>query len=93
MKYKISPYTYNQAKELKVKVFPSNNPKYKLSVYDDDLNFITNVGANGYNDYPTYIETKGKDYADERRRLYKIRHQRDRTKVVSKGYYADKLLW
>ena len=34
---------------------------------------IASVGAIGYNAYPTYKEKKGKKYADERRRLYKIR--------------------
>jgi len=35
----------------------------------------------------------GKEYADERRRLYKMRHEKDRNKVGSPGFYADKLLW
>ena len=54
---------------------------------------VASVGAIGYGDYPTYIKTKGKKYADERRRLYKIRHSSNRKKVGSNGYYADKLLW
>ena len=36
---------------------------------------------------------KGKKYADERRRLYKIRHQNTRNKRGTPSYYADKLLW
>ena len=39
------------------------------------------------------LKTKGKEYADERRRLYKIRHNKDRLVKNSNGYYADKLLW
>jgi hypothetical protein len=44
-------------------------------------------------DYPSYIKANGKEYADERRRLYKIRHDADRKIRGSDGYYADKLLW
>ncbi len=91
--YDILPYTYKKAKELGVKIFPSDNPKYKLEVYDWNGNFITYCGSPSYSDYPHYIEEKGKEYADERRRLYKIRHQKDRTKLGSRGYYADSLLW
>ena len=40
----------------------------------------------------TLAEQK-KKYADERRRLYKIRHKNDRNKRGTNGYYADKLLW
>ena len=92
-KYVITPYTYKQAKKLGVKVFPSDNLKYKLEVYDKDGLFITYCGSNGYLDYSYYILLKGKQYADERRRLYKIRHQKDRIKVGSRGYFADMLLW
>jgi hypothetical protein len=51
------------------------------------------VGAIGYGDYPTFKQTKGKQYADERRRLYRIRHQKDMKKINSNGYFAGKLLW
>jgi hypothetical protein len=41
-------------------------------------------------DYPTYIQDKGKAYADERRRLYKARHRGN--KGVA-GKLADAILW
>ena len=45
----------------------------------------------GYNDYPTFIKTKGLSYANERRKLYKQRHKKD---LNSKnGYFANKILW
>jgi hypothetical protein len=91
--YHITDYTYARAKELGVQVFPSDNPKYKLEVYGKNGLFITYCGANGYFDYPTYIQEKGEAYAKRRRELYKIRHQKDRTKVGSRGYFADQLLW
>ena len=90
--YKIKRYTYNQAKKLGVQVKPSKLKGKKIDVFKNGKK-VASVGARGYNDYPTYIQKKGKKYADERRRLYKIRHKNDRTKRGTAGYYADKLLW
>jgi len=92
MPYTITKYTRNQAKKLGVSVKPSVNSKKKIDVFKDGKK-IASVGAIGYKDYPTYTKTKGKAYADDRRRLYKIRHQKNRNKVGTNSYYADKLLW
>jgi hypothetical protein len=54
---------------------------------------IASIGAMGYKDYSIHLEEKGKAYADERRRLYKIRHEADRHKKGTAGYFADKILW
>jgi len=93
MVYKILPYTYDKARELGVLVYPSDNPKYKLEVYDDKGKFICYVGAMGYKDFPTFIQTQGYNFALKRRELYKKRHEKDRHKVGSKGWFADQLLW
>jgi hypothetical protein len=90
--YQITNYTKQKAKELNVKIKPSSNPKKKIDVYKDNKK-IASIGAKGYDDYPTYIIKKGKPYADEKRRLYKIRHSKDRNVINSNGYFADKLLW
>jgi hypothetical protein len=90
--YNILPYTYKKAKELGVDVYPSKNKKYKLDVFKNN-SFLFSIGASGYKDYPTYIQEKGLYYANKRRELYKKRHQKDRTVIGSRGYYADKLLW
>ena len=91
--YHITEYTYDRAIHLGVQVYPSDNPKYKIEVYDKNGIFICYCGASGYYDFPTYIQEKGWDYAKRRRLLYKIRHQKDRTNVGSRGYFADQLLW
>jgi len=91
--YKILPYTEAQARRLNVKIRPSTRKGKKLDVYDRQGNYITSVGAKGYLDYPTYKKLFGKQVADQRRRLYKIRHQADRSVRRSPGWYADKLLW
>ena len=53
----------------------------------------TMTASAGMCDFPSYIKLKGKKYAKTRRRLYKIRHEKDRHVKGSNGYYADKLLW
>ena len=92
MAYRIKEYTKRQAKKLGVQVKPSKVKGKKIDVFKNGKK-VASVGAIGYNDYPTYTQKKGKKYADERRRLYKIRHNKDRKVRGSAGYYADKLLW
>jgi hypothetical protein len=97
MAYKILPYSFRKAKDLGVVIKPSSNPLKKIDVFKNGKK-IASVGARGMNDYPTYLEKekKGKyekGYANKRRMLYKQRHQNDRMKVGSNGYYADKILW
>jgi hypothetical protein len=95
--YSIKKYTYNKAKKLGVIVKPSTNKTKKIDVFrkgtDGNKKKIASVGANGMNDYPTYIQKRGLAYAKTRRRLYRIRHERDRHIRGTPGYYADKLLW
>lgn len=96
--YKISKWTYAQAKRIGVKVKPSKNKNKKIDVFNPKGEKVASVGALGMNDYPTYLskERKGlypKGYADKRRKLYKHRHESDRHKRGSAGYFADQLLW
>jgi hypothetical protein len=90
--YEISEYSKIKASKLGVDIKPSKNKGKKIDVYKEGKK-ITSIGAKGYKDYPTYIKEKGKSYADERRKLYKDRHQKDRTKYGSRGWYADRILW
>jgi len=93
MMYKILPYTYRKAQKLGVIVKPSIRSGKKIDVYNKRGEFICSIGAMGYKDYPTYLKTKGKQYADQRRKLYKLRHSTDRMVKGSPGFYADQLLW
>jgi hypothetical protein len=90
--YKIKKYTYKKAKKLGLEVKPSTNKTKKIDVYKKGKK-IAAVGAAGMNDYPTYIEKKGLNYAKTRRRLYKMRHEKDRHIKGSHGWLADQLLW
>jgi hypothetical protein len=93
MSYKIKQYTLGKAKELGVQVFPSDNPKYKIEVYDADGVFMFYGGSPKYSDFPTYMETHGREYANERRRLYRLRHKKEIDDVGSRGWYISELLW
>lgn len=88
--YKILPYTFKKAKQLKVVVKLSRNPTKKIDVFRKGK-LIASVGAIGYSDYPTYIKTHGIEFANRRRKLYKQRHTKDRHSGA--GYWADQLLW
>lgn len=91
--YRILPYTKAKAKKLNVLVMPSNKKGKKIDVYTKNWEYITSIGAKGYADYPTFLYYYGKKYADEKRRLYKLRHTKDRKIKYSRGWYADQLLW
>lgn len=86
--YHITDYTKARAKEINVEVRPSKDPKKKIDVYRDGQ-FIHSIGATNYSDYSTYIKEKGQAYADERRRLYHIRH----TKKTVGELLSLYLLW
>lgn len=87
--YSITNYSYKQAKALGVDIKPSTNKKKKIDVFKDGKK-IASIGSLNMYDYPTYIKEKGKAYADERRRLYYIRHAKDNR---LNGFYAKKILW
>jgi len=91
--YKIDPYAYKQAKKLGIKIEPSKKKFKKIDIYDYNNQYIMSIGDTRYNDYRSYIKEKGQEYADTRRRLYKIRHERNRHKLGTPAYYADQLLW
>jgi hypothetical protein len=93
MAYTITRYTREKAKKLGVTVKPSTVKGKKIDVFNKKGEKVASVGALGMGDYPTFIREKGKDYADVRRRLYKDRHEKDRHKRGTAGWYADQLLW
>lgn len=90
MKYNITDYSYDRAKQLNVKIQPSDKSNYKIDVFDKNDDYITSIGDKHYSDFPTYIQTHGILYAIERRKLYHLRHKKDNG---VKGFYALKILW
>jgi len=93
MPYKIKAYSFSQADKLGVIIKPSKVLGKKIDVFNKKGEKIASIGAIGYGDYPTFISEKGKDFADKRRKAYKIRHEKDRHVRGSAGFYADKILW
>ena len=90
--YSILPYTEKQAKKIGVIVKPSTNPKKKIDVFKGGEK-VASIGAIGFSDFPHYLKEKGKAVAEERRRLYKIRHKKDAEKKGTPGWFSSNLLW
>lgn len=90
--YKITNYSKEQAKKLGVKIKPSTLKNKKIDVFKGDKK-VASIGAIDYNDYPTYIKKFGRAYADDRRRLYKLRHEKYRNMPDTPSFYSDKILW
>jgi len=91
MSYKILPYSFQQAKKLGVEIKPSTVKGKKIDVYKKG-DKVASIGAKGYKDYAQYMKIDPK-LASERRKNYKARHEADRTKVGTPGFYADRILW
>ena len=90
MTYNITDYSYKQAQKLGVQIRPSTSKNKKIDVFKKGVKVAT-IGDTRYQDYPNYIDTRGKSYADERRKLYRIRHKNDLKS--GNGFYANKILW
>ena len=90
--YNITDYSYKQADKLGVSIKPSTNKKKKIDVFKQDKK-IASIGAAGMGDYGQYLETKGKKYANERRRLFKARFEKSSKVKDSPAYFAKKILW
>jgi hypothetical protein len=93
MAYRIKPYSYRRSRSLGVSIKPSTVKGKKIDVFNKKGDKLASIGAIGYADYPTFWARKGKAFADEKRRMYKLRHAKDRVVRGTAGYYADKILW
>ena len=91
--YIITQYSYDKAKQLNLIITQSKNKRKKIDVYTINNEFIHSIGDIRYNDYPTYVSTYNKQYADGRRRLYHIRHQKNINVINSKQFLSANLLW
>lgn len=74
-----------RAQKLGVTVKPSTRKFKKLDVFQNGKK-ISTIGDKRYSDYLQHGD-------EERRRRYKMRHEKDRHKKGSPGYFADKILW
>ena len=92
MSYRITPKIRANAKWIGVSVKPSQNPKKKLDVFKAGKK-VASVGTIAYKDFHIYTKEKGKEFAEKRQSLYRIRHAKNIKVVGSAGYYANRLLW
>ena len=75
-----------RAAKLGVTVRPSTRKHKKLDVYDSAGNRVASIGDVRYSDFLQHGDP-------ERRRRYKLRHEKNRHVKGKPGYYADKILW
>ena len=96
MMYHILPYSYNQALKLGVKIGPSHRKNKKIDVYDWNGQYICSIGDSRYLDYPNFAKKFGIEYANNKRRLYRLRHGKEKQKpdwIGSPSFYSWFLLW
>ena len=74
-----------KAAKIGVTVRPSTRKHKKLDVYKSGEK-VASIGDKRYEDFNTHGDEK-------RRRRYKERHERDRHRVGTPGYYSDRILW
>ncbi len=88
----VSNYSKKKAESLGVDIKPSTKKGKKIDVFKDGK-LVASIGAKGYKDYPTHLAESGKKVAEEKRKAYKMRHEKDRHTPGTPGFYADKILW
>ena len=91
--YTISKGIHRIANTYGLVVEPSRKGNYKLDVYNIKGKYITSIGDNRYKDYWIYRKEKGQEYADFRRELYFIRHQRGIEQAHTREVLSALLLW
>jgi hypothetical protein len=72
----------------------ATNKKYKVIIYKDGSKVKTlNFGDNRYKDFIEYNKID-KDLANQRKRLYLIRHQNeDFNNFLTASYWSKNILW
>ena len=88
--YQISNATKEAARRHGLRVEPARMKTKKISVFKGD-EYLGSVGARGMEDYYSYKRKYGQEVANERKRLYLQRHEKDRH--AGKGKLAAILLW
>ena len=89
--YNILSYSYKKARDLNVDIKPSARKNKKIDVYKNNV-YICSIGDVNYSDFPHYL-LKDVSYAKQRQKLYQQRHQKEKNKVNTAGYYAYHILW
>ena len=86
--YEISKQTYKIAKQYGLDIYPSKKLNKKIDVFKDGK-YLCSIGDNRYKDFHIYLKENGKAFAEERARLFYMRHKQDTLKTK----LAKLLLW
>ena len=78
--YEISKQTYKIAKHYGLDIYPSEKTHKKIDVYKSGK-YLASIGDSRYKDYHIYLKERGKAYAEERARLFYMRHKQDTIKI------------
>lgn len=95
-KYIIKKYSKDRIQELNknkgfnLKIISSDKANYKIDIFENNQ-YLFSIGDKRYKDYPSYIEERGKKYANIRRELYHKRH--GEYPIYTRGWFAGYLLW
>ena len=89
--YRISDKSFQEARKLGVEIKPSEKKWKKIDVFKNGV-LKASIGDITYKDYHIYRK-EDKRLAEQKKKLYKNRHEKDRKKVGTPGFYADKILW
>jgi hypothetical protein len=92
MAYTIKARTYANAKRLGVDIKLAKNKDKKLDVFKNGKK-ISTIGDSNYLDYASYIQQKGIQYANVRKKIYRVRHKDDINVKNTPGYFSSKILW
>ena len=91
MLYNIKDYSYARANQIDVITRPSEKAHKKIDVYNKFGEYICSIGAKQMSDFPTYIETHGLEFANERRKRFYQRF--NNIKEYTPLWYASITLW
>ena len=86
--YEISPRTYKVAKQYGLQIEPSARKNKKIDVFKDGK-YIASIGDSRFKDFHLYSKENGTAYANERARLYYLRHKN----ASVREQLAKLLLW
>ena len=91
MLYDIKDYSYARAEQIGVLIRPSEKVHKKIDVYNKFGEYICSIGAKKMSDYPTYIQSHGIEFANERRGRFYQRF--NNIKEGTPLWYSAIILW
>ena len=96
MTYIITQEIKRRADALNLIVKSSRNKDKKLDIYKDGIKQAS-IGQAGAMDYHLWLQERGQAYANERRRLYHLRHKGEAPKTkngkLTASFLSKVILW